>query len=153
MTTTSGPASGQPGTVLPDHLIGHRVTFRKTVSESDIYQFAGITGDFAPNHVDEEFMADTGYGGRIAHGVLVLGFASTASTEMAALIGGHAVSLGYDRIRFVGAVRIGDTVTVDYRLAAVDQERRRAKSDIVITNQHGETVLVGTHILAFVNPG
>lgn len=147
MATTSGPAGG----ALPEHLIGHRVTFRKTVSESDIYQFAGITGDFAPNHVDEQFMASGRYGGRIAHGVLVLGFSSTASTEMVALIGGRAVSLGYDRIRFVGAVRIGDTITVDYRLAALDQERRRATSDIVITNQQGETVLVGTHILAFVD--
>ncbi|WP_020660490.1 MaoC family dehydratase [Amycolatopsis benzoatilytica] len=142
--------SGRAVSPIPEHLAGHEITFRKTVAESDVYGFAGITGDFAPNHVDEQFMAASRYGGRIAHGVLVLGFSSTASTQMAALIGGHAVSLGYDRIRFVGPVRIGDTVTVTYRLASLDQERRRAVSDIEITNQRGETVLVGTHVLAFV---
>ena len=47
-------------------IIGLTATFRKTVSESDVYLFAGITGDFSPNHVDEEFMRGTQYGGRIA---------------------------------------------------------------------------------------
>lgn len=138
-----------PQEPLPDDLLGHQITFRKTVAESDVYQFAGITGDFAPNHVDEQYMSTTRYGGRIAHGVLVLGFTSTASTAMAARLGGHAVSLGYDRVRFVGAVRIGDTVTVTYTLSALDQDRRRATSEITVTNQHGDLVLVATHILAF----
>ncbi|SDO02066.1 Acyl dehydratase [Klenkia soli] len=132
--------------------IGQSVTFAKTVSESDVYGFAGITGDFAPNHVDESFMAGTRYGGRIAHGVLVLGYTSTASTQMAASLGGHAVSLGYDRVRFTGAVRFGDTITVHYRLAHWDADRRRAHSDIEVRNHHGEVVLVATHVLAFVEP-
>ena len=132
-------------------LIGHEVTFTKTVSESDVYGFAGITGDFAPNHVDEAFMSGTRYGGRIAHGVLVLGYTSTASTAMADKLGGHAVSLGYDRVRFIGAVRFGDTVTVSYTLAAVDVERSRASSDIKVTTADGTQVLAATHILAFVD--
>jgi acyl dehydratase len=130
--------------------VGQQVTFRKTVSETDIYQFAGVTGDLAPNHVDEQFMAATRYGGRIAHGVLVLGYTSTASTKMLELIGGHAVSLGYDRVRFVAPVRIGDTITVRYTLARLDQERGRAYSDIEVTNQDNSLVLVATHVLAFI---
>src|SRR5690348_9089183 len=61
---------------------GDSVTFAKTVGETDIYLFAGITGDFAVNHVNEQYMARSKYGRRIAHGVLVLGFASTCSSMM-----------------------------------------------------------------------
>ena len=55
---------------------GQRVAFSKTVSESDVYLFAGITGDLAPNHVDEAYMATTAYGRRIAHGMLSGAFIS-----------------------------------------------------------------------------
>ena len=58
--------------------VGKSVTFSKTVSESDIYLFAGITGDFDPIHVDQEFARTTQYGQRIAHGALILGYMSTA---------------------------------------------------------------------------
>ena len=64
-------------------VVGDSVTFTKTVGESDVYLFAGITGDFAPNHVDRTYMARTRYGERIAHGVLVLGYSSTASSLLA----------------------------------------------------------------------
>jgi 3-hydroxybutyryl-CoA dehydratase len=140
-------------TPLPEHLVDHEVTFRKTVAESDVYLFAGVTGDFAPNHVDEQLMAGTRYGGRIAHGVLVLGYTSTASTRMAELLGGHAVSLGFDRVRFVAAVRIGDTVTVRYTLRRVEQERRRAYSDVEVRTQDGTVCLAATHVLAIVGSG
>ena len=50
---------------------GTRVSVSKTVSESDVYLFAGITGDLSPNHVDEVFMRGTQYGRRIAHGALI----------------------------------------------------------------------------------
>jgi acyl dehydratase len=62
--------------------VGRKVTFSKTVSESDVYLFAGLTGDLSPNHVDEEYMKKTTYGRRVAHGVLALGFMSTASTRI-----------------------------------------------------------------------
>jgi acyl dehydratase len=57
------------------------------------------------------------------------------------------VSLGYDRIRFLGPVFIGDTVTVTYRIAEVDAERRRSRSEIEVRNQDGELVAVAQHIL------
>ena len=62
--------------------VGDSVTFSKTVGESDVYLFAGITGDFSPNHVNKEIMGGTPYKERIAHGVLSIGFASTTSTLM-----------------------------------------------------------------------
>src|ERR1051326_7703600 len=95
--------------------IGDTVRFAKTVSETDVYLFAGITGDLAPNHVDEEYMRRSVYGRRIAHGALLVGYMSTTSTmilqqSLAKGIDSTPVSLGYDRVRFLGAVYFGDTV-------------------------------------------
>jgi 3-hydroxybutyryl-CoA dehydratase len=132
--------------------VGDQVSFSKTVGESDVYGFAGITGDFSGNHVDEEFMKRSVYGRRIAHGVLLVGYMSTCSTMMIAKASGTAsdetpVSLGYDRIRFLGPVFIGDTVTVTYRIAEIDPERRRSRSEIEVRNQSGGLVAVAQHIL------
>jgi 3-hydroxybutyryl-CoA dehydratase len=134
---------------------GDSVTFAKTVGETDIYLFAGITGDFAVNHVNEQYMARSKYGRRIAHGVLVLGFASTCSSMMIEKCQGTAsdetaVSLGYDKVRFLGAVYIGDTLTLSYTIVEVDPIKRRSRSDIKVVNQKGELVAVAQHILAWV---
>jgi acyl dehydratase len=135
--------------------VGDQVRFSKTVSESDVYLFAGITGDLAPNHVDEEYMRGTPYGRRIAHGALLVGFMSTASTMMVERQGGLTaeetpVSLGYDRIRFTAPVFFGDTITVTYTIAEIDPIRRRSRSRIEVTNQQGQTVAVAEHILKWV---
>ena len=129
--------------------VGDSVTFSKTVGESDVYLFAGITGDFSPNHVDKEVMAGTPYKERIAHGVLSIGFASTTSTLMIEKSGGKAVSLGYDRIRFVGPIFIGDTVTVTYTISEIDEVNLRTRAEIEIANQRGEVCTVAQHILKF----
>jgi len=138
--------------------VGQVFTFSKTVSESDIYLFAGITGDLSGNHVDEEMMKKTPYGRRIAHGALLVGYMSNcstracdASTSLSAAAGETAVSLGYDKIRFLKAVFMGDTITVHYKIAAIDTQKRRAYADIEITNQNGELVSVATHILKWVS--
>lgn len=135
--------------------VGDEVTFSKTVGETDIYLFAGITGDFSGNHVNEEYMKRSKYGRRIAHGALLVGYMSTCSTMAIEAcvkkgITETPVSLGYDRIRFVAPVFIGDTVTVTYRIDSVDEARRRSRSQITVTNQANETVAVGEHILKWV---
>ena len=135
--------------------IGCRVTFSKTVGESDIYLFAGITGDLSPNHVDREFMKDTAYGRRIAHGSLLIGYMSTASTMILQKYPSNnpdmtPVSLGYDRVRFLKPVFINDTITVHYEIEAVDEKKNRSLSKIEITNQQGDLVAVATHILKWV---
>jgi acyl dehydratase len=136
--------------------VGDSVTFSKTVSESDIYLFAGITGDLSPNHVDEEFMKHTRYGKRIAHGALLIGYMSNASSKIIEVSANKGdgtetpVSLGYDRIRFLDAVCIGDTITVTYTVREIDVVKRRSVASIVITNQMGKEVTVATHILKWV---
>lgn len=127
--------------------VGQRASFSKTVSESDIYLFAGISGDFARAHVDEAWCASQPFKHRVAHGVLLMSFMSTCSTQVLEGYSGPALSLGYDRVRFTKPVHIGDTVTCSYEIVAVDQERRRTEGRIEMTNQHGETVAVATHVL------
>jgi 3-hydroxybutyryl-CoA dehydratase len=129
-------------------MVGTSVTFSKTVGESDIYLFAGVSGDLGPNHVNEEYMRQTRFGRRIAHGVLIVAFMSTCSTMLIEQAGNTPmVSYGYDRIRFVRPVFIGDTVTVTYVVAAVDDEKGEIRSDVTATNQDGDVVAVATHIL------
>ena len=70
------------GRTVDDIPIGLRTRFTKTVSESDVYLFAGITGDLDPNHVDEEYCGKTSLGHRVAHGALILGYTSAASTRI-----------------------------------------------------------------------
>ncbi|MDQ4060856.1 MAG: dehydratase [Pseudomonadota bacterium] len=135
--------------------VGDSVTFAKTVGETDIYLFAGITGDFSVNHVNEEYMAGSKYGRRIAHGALLIGFMSTCSTMIIAQCEGTAgdetpVSLGYDRVRFLGPVFIGDTVTLTYTVAEIDPVKRQSLADIRAVNQRGELVGVARHILRWV---
>lgn len=135
--------------------VGQQVEFAKTVAECDIYGFAGITGDFHTNHVNEQVMSRSKYKHRIAHGALILSFMATASTRMieacAEASETHTpVSLGYDRVRFVGPVFIGDTITVQYKIADVDSKRQRSKSEITVRNQNGELVAIGQHILKWV---
>lgn len=136
--------------------IGDSVSFSKTVSETDVYLFAGITGDLAPVHVNRALMEKSAYGQRIAHGALVVGFMSTTSSLMVEQSReGHGkgetpVSLGYDRVRFLGPVFFGDTVTVNYQITAIDEVKRRSNADIQVVNQRGETVAVARHILKWV---
>ncbi|MGN6143860.1 MAG: MaoC family dehydratase [Mesorhizobium sp.] len=136
--------------------VGDRVSFSKTVSESDVYLFAGVTGDLAPVHVNQALMEKSAYGQRIAHGALVVGFMSTTSSMMVEQSrDGHGkgetpVSLGYDRVRFLAPVFFGDTITVNYEITAVDEVRRRSTADIKAVNQHGETVAIATHVLKWV---
>jgi len=130
--------------------VGRRVTVSKTVGETDIYLFAGISGDFSPNHVDEEYMKGTRYGRRIAHGALMVAYMSQASTKMCQSLPGTVVSYGYDKIRFPAPVFIGDTVTVTYEIASLDLPARKAFGRITVANQRGEVVAAGTHVLKWV---
>jgi 3-hydroxybutyryl-CoA dehydratase len=135
--------------------VGDSVTFAKTVAETDIYLFAGITGDFSVNHVNEQYMARSKFGRRIAHGALIIGYMSTCSTMMIDKCRGTTfdetpVSLGYDRVRFLAPVFIGDTVTLTYTIAAIEPQKRQSFADINVINQNGVLVSVARHILRWV---
>lgn len=133
--------------------IGDTTSFTKTVSESDVYQFAGITGDFSPNHVNKDYMEKSSYGRLMAHGALIVGFMSTVSTQIIA----HSreaeetpVSVGYDKVRFLKPVFLGDTITVAYTVSKIDVVRRRSIAGVEVTNQNDDLVAVASHILQWV---
>ena len=141
---------------IDPHLkVGESATFAKTIAESDLMLFAGISGDFDPIHVNEEFAKTTAFGRRIAHGALVMSLCSTTASQMARRSQEHGakavpVSLGYDKVRFVKPVFIGDTLTARYTVEAVDQDAGRTRSKIEVVNQAGETCLAGTHVMKWV---
>ncbi len=136
--------------------IGDEVSFSKTVGESDVYMFAGITGDLSSNHVNEQAMSRSKFGRRVAHGALLVGFMSTGSTRLIETFGqsalgtATAVSLGYDRVRFVAPVFFGDTITVRYRVNRLEPERQRSYGEITVVNQNGTVVAVAENILKWV---
>jgi 3-hydroxybutyryl-CoA dehydratase len=139
------------GRTVDDIPIGLKTRFTKTVSESDVYLFAGITGDLDPNHVDEEYCRTTSLGHRVAHGALILGYTSAASTRILQDFDRPMVSVGYDRIRFLKPVYFGDTITVDYEIASVEREKQRTIAKIEVKNQRDELVAVATHIMQLVD--
>lgn len=119
--------------------VGDASTFSKTLSESDVFAFCGITGDFNPIHVDEAYARETRWEGRIVHGMLV---GSMVTQTLSALLGDGAVHVSQE-VRFEAPVRIGDTVTVTSQIAEKIDDRRRVVVSTVWTNQHGETVVTG----------
>jgi acyl dehydratase len=129
---------------------GKTVTVRKTIGESDVYLFAGITGDLSPNHVDEEYMRTTAYGRRIAHGALLVGLMSQASTKIIQDLPGTIVSYGYDRIRFPAPCFIGDTVTVTYEIVEREEASMKTWARVTCTTERGSVVAAATHILKVV---
>lgn len=138
-------------TGIHDIRIGDGVVLEKTISESDVYQFGGITGDLHAVHVNERYMKTSPFGGRIVQGGLLLGFASSAAGAFANKYGIAGVSVGYDRIRIVKPVFIGDTVRISYRIERIELTRHRSYAALAFTNQAGEPVLVGEHIIKYLD--
>ncbi|TIX81503.1 MAG: dehydratase [Mesorhizobium sp.] len=132
-----------------DYQIGSsRMTSGRTITETDFVVHAGHTGDFFPHHMDAEFMKTTPFGQRIAHGTLVfsVGVGLTAS-----VINPVAFSYGYDRLRFIKPVFIGDTIRTRTTISAKEDDPKRTESGRVIErceviNQHGDVVLAADHI-------
>lgn len=130
-------------------LLGTEAQFSKTIGESDVYGFAGITGDSHPNHTDEVYATEHGLGGRVAQGALLVGLIAGASTRYLTGAGRPAVSYGYDRVRFIKPVHLGDTISVNFRIVRCDDEKKRAWAEATLTNQRRETIAVGTNVIQF----
>ena len=135
---------------LEDYEIGEsRTSVGRTITEADIVLHAGQTGDFFPHHMDAEWMATQPAGQRIAHGTLIL---SVAVGMTAGDINPQSMSYGYDKIRFIKPVFIGDTITVTAEITEKADHPRRAETHgylhekVTVTNQRAETVLVLTHL-------
>ena len=129
-----------PGFTINEITVGQSASFSKTISESDVYLFAGITGDFNPAHVNESYAATTLFKGRIAHGMLSAGLISTVLGT--ALPGPGTIYLKQD-LKFLAPVRIGDTVTATCTAKEILPERNRVVFDCLVKNQEGTAVISG----------
>ena len=133
-----------------DYLIGvQRETVGRTITETDVVLHAGQTGDFYPHHMDAEWCKTQPFGQRMAHGTLVF---SVGVGMTAGLINPHAMSYGYDKLRFVKPVFLNDTIRVRVSIKEKRDDPKRAGYGMVvetleIVNQRGETVLVADHLL------
>jgi 3-hydroxybutyryl-CoA dehydratase len=127
--------------------LGMAEDFTITVTESMVYSFAGITGDFYSIHVDEEFAKKTRYGERVAHGALLVGFISNVMGRFGSRIpppGG--VSYRYE-VKFTAPVKFGDTITTEMKVIEKNPERREVIFQAICTNQRGEKVLEGRTVM------
>jgi acyl dehydratase len=132
-----------------DYTVGaSRETLGRTITETDIVLHAGQTGDFYPHHMDAEWCKTQDFKQRIAHGTLIF---SVAVGMTAGAINPEAFSYGYDRLRFIKPVFIGDTIRVR---VSIKEKREHKKpghgvvSELVeVFNQKNETVLACEHLL------
>ena len=121
------------------------VTRGRTITESDIMSFAGLSGDFIELHTNEEYAKQSPYGKRIAHGMLTLSIATGLMTRMNLITDTVVAFYGIDKLRFVKPVFIGDTIHV--RKTVLDTMAKGGTSGVVtfdtsVVNQNAEAVLV-----------
>ena len=133
-----------------DYVLGsERRSFGRTITETDFVVHAGHTGDFFPHHMDADWCATQEIGQRIAHGTLVfsIGIGLTAT-----VINPRAMSYGYDRLRFIRPVHIGDTITSRSEIVGLREHPKNselygfADEQVEVVNQRGEVVVAFVHL-------
>jgi acyl dehydratase len=133
-----------------DYVVGaSRTSSGRTITEADVVLHAGQTGDFYPHHMDAEWCKTQPFKQRIAHGTLIF---SVAVGQTAGEINPEAFSYGYDRLRFIKPVFIGDTITSRCTIREKRDDAKRPTLGVVVelveaVNQRGETVLAAEHLL------
>jgi 3-hydroxybutyryl-CoA dehydratase len=130
--------------------VGQTATFRKTVTETDLVMFAGVTGDMNPAHTDQVWAEQSQFGGRIAHGMLAAGFISAV---LGMRLPGPGTIYLEQTLRFIRPVRIGDTVAATAEIVELIPAKRRIRLSTTCTNQKGEVVLKGEALVMLAPEG
>ena len=125
---------------INEMFVGQSAAHVKTISETGVYLFAGITGDLNPAHTDEVASSKTMFKGRIAHGMLSAGLISAVLGMT--LPGPGTIYMGQE-LKFTKPVRFGDTITATCTVVELNVEKNIAKLETVATNQNGEVVIKG----------
>ena len=120
--------------------VGQQASFTKTVSETDVYLFAGITGDLNPAHTNQVASEKTMFKGRIAHGMLSAGLISAVLGMQ--FPGPGTIYMGQE-LKFTAPVHIGDTITATGTVTELLLDKNIAKIETVCTNQDGKVVVKG----------
>lgn len=123
--------------------VGDKAYFYKTITEADVNQFAGLTGDFSRIHVDEEFAKTTMFGQRIAHGLLTSSFISTI---MGMTLPGPGTVFMDEHVEFTKPVFFGDTITTEVEFVEVKEKSKAYIGTFkgTCTNQRDEIVVKAT---------
>ena len=124
--------------------IGQSAEFTKTISETDVYLFAGVTGDFNPAHVNTQYAEGTFFKKRIAHGMLS---ASLISTVLGTHLPGQGSIYAEQNVRFKSPVYFGDTITAKVEVEEINIEKNRVKLKTTCTNQDGVLVVDGYAVI------
>ncbi len=133
------------GRTIEELKVGDVEEFSKTVAESDIYLFAGISGDMNPAHIDEQYASNTFFKGRIAHGILVGSFISTV---IGMKIPGPGTIYLEQQYRFLAPVRIGDTITARVEVVEIKNEKNKVTLQTRCFNQNGVMVIDGSALVS-----
>ncbi len=133
------------GKTIEEIKVGDTAKFSKTVSESDVYLFAGVTGDLNPAHVSEEFAKDTFFKTRIAHGMLS---ASFISTVIGTMLPGPGTIYMRQEVSFLAPVKFGDTVTAVVEVAEIMAEKKKVRLKTYCVNQENTTVVDGEALVS-----
>jgi len=133
------------GKTINELKVGDAAQFAKTIAESDIYLYAGVTGDLNPAHVNEEYAKNTFFKTRIAHGMLLAGLISAV---MGTILPGPGTIYISQELNFLAPVRIGDTITAHVEVVQVISEKNRIRVKTFCMKQDGTTVLDGEAIVS-----
>ncbi len=128
------------GKTIEQIKVGDTAAFSKTVSESDVYLYAGITGDLNPAHINETYAKDTFFKTRIAHGMLTAGFISRI---LGMQLPGPGTIYMRQSLNFLAPVRFGETITALVEVMEVIAGKNRVRLKTTCTNQEGTVVLDG----------
>jgi 3-hydroxybutyryl-CoA dehydratase len=128
------------GKTIDQLRLGDAAEFTKTISESDIYVFAGVTGDFNPAHINETYAQSTFFKTRIAHGMLLAGFISAVIGMK--LPGPGAIYIRQE-LKFLAPARIGDTITARVEVTQMQPEKNRIILRTTCTNQDHTLIMDG----------
>jgi len=121
--------------------VGDSAEISKTITETDITDFAKVTGDFNPVHLDQAYAEKTIFKGRIAHGLLSVGLLSNV---LGNILPGHGTIYLSQEVKFLAPVRIGDTITARVEVMELIPEKNRVKFRTTCINQEGKIVVDGT---------
>jgi 3-hydroxybutyryl-CoA dehydratase len=133
------------GKTIDELKVGDTAEFTKTVSEADIYMYAGVTGDANPAHIDEVYASNTFFKTRIAHGMLLGGFISTVLGNR---LPGNGTIYMKQELEFLAPVHIGDTVTARAEVVEIIQDKNRVLMRTTCVNQDGVTVVDGEALVS-----
>lgn len=132
------------GKTISEIKLGDKASFTKTVTETDVYNFAGVTGDLNPAHINEEYAKQTMFKTRIAHGVLGLGFISSV---LGMQLPGPGTIYVSQNIKFTSPVRIQDTITAEVEVIDINTEKNRVTLKTECKNQEGTVVMTGEAVV------